>query len=52
MSEEELEAWIRANIDFSKFKVPLAAVGAVTKALGPVAPGEKVRKVIEKISAG
>lgn len=52
MSEEELEAWIRANIDFSKFKVPLAAVGAVTKALGPVAPGERVRKVIEKMTAG
>lgn len=52
MSEEELEAWIRANVDFSKFKVPLAAVGAVTKALGPVAPGERVRKVIEKITAG
>jgi uncharacterized protein YqeY len=41
MSEEELEAWIRENIDFSQFKTPLAAIGAVTKALGPRAPGRR-----------
>ncbi|RTH11803.1 hypothetical protein CSW46_03520, partial [Thermus scotoductus] len=27
MSEEEIEAWIRENIDFSQFKTPLAAIG-------------------------
>lgn len=52
MSEEEIEAWVRANIDFSQFKTPLAAIGAVTKALGPVAPGDKVRKVIERVARG
>ncbi len=50
MSEEELEAWIRENIDLSQFKTPLAAIGAVTKALGPRAPGEKVRRVIERLT--
>lgn len=52
MSEEEIEAWVRANIDFSQFKAPLAAIGVVTKALGPAAPGDKVRKVIERVSRG
>jgi len=50
ISEEELEAWIRENIDFAQFKTPLAAIGAVTKALGPKAPGEKVRRVIERMT--
>ncbi|WP_243027417.1 GatB/YqeY domain-containing protein [Thermus albus] len=50
MSEEEIEAWIRENIDFSQFKTPLAAIGVVTKALGPRAPGEKVRRVIERLA--
>lgn len=52
MSEEEIEAWVRANIDFNQFKAPLAAIGVVTKALGPAAPGDKVRKVIERVSRG
>ncbi|GEM87801.1 GatB/YqeY domain-containing protein [Meiothermus granaticius] len=52
MSEAEIEAWVRANLDFSQFKTPLAAIGPVTKALGPAAPGDKVRKVIEKLAKG
>ncbi|WP_353512041.1 GatB/YqeY domain-containing protein [Thermus sp. LT1-2-5] len=51
MSEEEIEAWIRENLDLSQFKIPLAAIGVVTKALGPKAPGEKVRRVIERLSS-
>ncbi|WP_337844327.1 GatB/YqeY domain-containing protein [Thermus sp.] len=49
MTEEEIEAWIRENLDLSQFKNPLAAIGVVTKALGPKAPGDKVRRVIEKM---
>ena len=52
MSEAEIEAWVKANIDFSQFKAPMAAIGAVTKALGPAAPGDRVRKVIEGLSKG
>ena len=51
MSEEEIEAWIRENLDLSQFKTPLAAIGVVTKALGPRAPGEKVRRVIERLTS-
>lgn len=50
MTEEEIEAWIRENLDLSRFKNPLAAIGAVTQALGPKAPGEKVRRVIERMA--
>ncbi len=51
MSEAEIEAWIRANVDFTALKSPMAAIGIVTKALGPAAPGDRVRKVVEKIAA-
>lgn len=51
LSEAEIEAWIRANIDFSSLKSPMAAIGIVTKALGSAAPGERVKKVVEKMLA-
>ncbi|MCS7058033.1 MAG: GatB/YqeY domain-containing protein [Meiothermus sp.] len=52
MSEEEIEAWIRANVDFSQLKSPMAAVGLATRALGPAAPGERVRRVVERLVKG
>ncbi|RDI96550.1 hypothetical protein DV704_01665 [Meiothermus sp. QL-1] len=52
MSEEEIEAWIRAHVDFSQLKSPMAAIGLVTRALGPSAPGERVRQVVERMTRG
>jgi len=52
LSEAEIEAWVRANVDFSQLKSPMAAIGIVTRALGPSAPGERVKQVIEKIVKG
>ncbi|GEM81845.1 MAG: hypothetical protein KatS3mg074_002 [Meiothermus sp.] len=52
MSEAEIEAWVRANVDFSSLKSPLAAIGIVTRALGPVAPGDRVKRVVERIIHG
>lgn len=52
MSEAEIEAWVRANVDFGSLKSPMAAIGIVTKALGPVAPGDRVKRVVEKIVHG
>lgn len=49
MSEAEIEAWLRANVDFSSLKSPLAAIGIATKALGPVAPGDRVKRAVERI---
>ncbi len=52
MSEAEIEAWIRANVDFASLGSPMAAIGIVTKTLGPVAPGNRVKKVVERIVNG
>jgi len=52
LSEAEIETWVRANVDFSQLKSPMAAIGIVTRALGPSAPGERVKQVIEKIVKG
>lgn len=52
MSEAEIEAWVRANVDFSSLKSPMAAIGIVTKALGPVAPGDRVKRVVERMAGG
>ncbi|WP_337870143.1 hypothetical protein [Meiothermus sp.] len=52
MSEAEIEAWVKANVDFSSLKSPMAAIGLATKALGPVAPGDRVKKVVERIVNG
>jgi len=52
MSEAEIEVWGRANIDFSQFKPPMAAIAPVMKALGLVTPGDTVRKAIERVVNG
>ncbi len=52
MSEAEIEAWVKANVDFASLKSPMAAIGLVTKALGPVAPGDRVKRVVERIVNG
>ncbi len=52
MSEAEIEAWVRANVDFGSLKSPMAAIGIVTKALGPVAPGDRVKRVVERMAGG
>ena len=51
LSEAEIEAWVRAHIDFSKYKVPLAAIGEITRGLGPAAPGDRVRAVVERLTS-
>ena len=51
MTEAEIEAWIKENIDFSQFKAPIAAIGAVSKALGAGASGETVKAAIMKLTA-
>ncbi len=38
---EEIEAWIKANIDFSAMKSPMQAMGAVMKHFGKLADGTR-----------
>jgi uncharacterized protein YqeY len=52
MSEAEIEAWVRANVNFASLKSPMAAIGIVTRALGPSATGDRFKRVVEKIIHG
>jgi uncharacterized protein len=50
-SREEIEAWIREHIDFSQFKSPLQAMGAVMKHFGKAADGNQVRQILQELTA-
>ena len=45
-SEEEITAWIKANVDLSQFKTPMQAMGAIMKHFGKSADGNVVKKVL------
>jgi len=44
---EEIEQWIRDNIDFSTFKSPMQAVGPVMKHFGKLASGDAVKDILK-----
>ena len=46
MSEEELIEWIKSNIDFSKLKSKMMAMGIILKAF-PGFEGREVKKVLD-----
>ena len=43
---EEIEAWIKANVDFSQFKSPMQAMGTVMKHFGKLADGNIVKEIL------
>lgn len=45
-SEEEILAWVKANVDLSQFKAPMQAMGAIMKHFGKTADGNVVKKVL------
>ncbi|WP_232367097.1 GatB/YqeY domain-containing protein [Desulfocicer vacuolatum] len=45
----EIKQWIQDNVDFSKFKSPMQAMGAVMKHFGKQADGNLVKKVLKDI---
>jgi len=51
-SRAEIEDWIRANIDFSKFKSPIQAMGPIMKHYGKLADGNLVKEILQEISKG
>lgn len=51
-SDEEITAWITANIDFSQFKAPMQAMGAIMKHFGKKADGKVVKKILQQMSQG
>jgi len=46
-SEDEIKAWIAANIDFSNFKNAMQAMGPVMKHFGKLADGNLVKKILQ-----
>ncbi len=45
-SSQEIEQWIKDNIDLSKFKSPMQAMGTVMKHFGKLADGNQVKAVL------
>lgn len=48
LSDDEIEDWIRENVDFSTLNNKMQAIGIVTKNLGSAVDGNKVKKIIFK----
>lgn len=46
---EEIEQWVRQNVDLSKFKNPVQAMGNVMKHFGKLADGNQVKTVLSKM---
>ncbi len=49
-SEDDIRAWIEANIDFSRFKNKMQAMRPIMAHFGAAADGNTVRKVLESLS--
>jgi uncharacterized protein YqeY len=49
--EEEIRAWIVANIDFSSYKNKMQAMGPIMAHFGSLADGNVVKSVLQKIEA-
>ena len=46
----EIESWIGENIDFSKFKSPMQAMGPIMKHYGKLADGNLVKEILQEIT--
>jgi uncharacterized protein YqeY len=46
-TEEEIKAWINANIDFTNFKNTMQAMGPVMKHFGKLADGNLVKQILQ-----
>jgi len=48
-TSEEIEQWIRDNVDLSEFKSPMQAMGKVMKHYGKLADGNQVKEVLKNM---
>ena len=46
-SDEAIQAWIQANIDFSQYKNKMQAMGAIMKHFGATADGKRVKAILQ-----
>ncbi len=44
---QEIEAWIKSNVDFSAIKSPMQAMGTVMKHFGKLADGNQVKAILQ-----
>ena len=49
LSEQEIETWVKENIDFSQLKNKMQAVGLVMKQFSGLVDGKIVKEIIQKI---
>ncbi len=49
-SFEQVELWIKDNIDLSEYNSPMQAMGAVMKHFGKLADGNMVKQVLKKMT--
>ena len=49
VSREEIEAWIKENIDFSQYKNKMQAMGAIMKHFGKTADGKQVNQILQEM---
>lgn len=47
---EEIQAWIKANIDFSDFKSPMQAMRPIMQHFGKKADGNTVKELLQELS--
>ena len=48
VSREEIEAWIKENIDFSQYKNKMQAMGTIMKHFGKTADGKQVNQILQE----
>ena len=48
---EEIEVWIKTNIDLSTIKSPMQAMGSVMKHFGKLADGNQVKDILQGMTA-
>ena len=48
VTPEEIEAWIKENIDFSKYKNKMQAMGTIMKHFGKTAEGKQVNRILQE----
>lgn len=49
-SQEEIKAWIKANINLAEFKSPNQAMGPIMKHFGKHADGASVKQILQEFS--
>jgi uncharacterized protein YqeY len=49
-TREEIQAWIKENIDFSQFKSPMQAMGPIMRHFGKQADGNQVKQILQEMA--